>query len=199
MQKSIKKKELNQFIGPDGALTAINYKVKNIFTIRCEKLLKKINELGIEVNNEIQDIREEFASTDKESGNFIYETVTVTDSKGNSKTENTGSFKYTHERAKQRDEKIERLFQEEVKIPVNIISRDNNLPLYKQIFKEYTLTTISKLAGVLLDVPVDDEGFVQEEFIIKFTEENQKSEDNKNVQAKNSEIRQVIEIDSPSN
>lgn len=166
-QITIKKKQLNEIIG---ALSFIDYLVKNLFTIRAEKLLKKINEIAQKVNEEIQDVREEHAVTDKE-GNFILEPLTEIE-KGKSKTQNIGNYKYTHEKAKKRDAAIERIMDSDIEIPTYVITRDeNNAALYKEIFKKYSPSTISSLAGILLDVPLDEDNFVKEEFVLEMTAE----------------------------
>lgn len=165
-QLTVKKKQLNEIIG---SLSFIDYLVKNIFTIRAEKLLKKLNELAQKINEDIQDVREEWATTD-EKGNFVLEALTETEKGGKSKTQNIGNYKYTHERAKKRDADIENIMDSDIEIPTYLIARDEtNAPLYKEIFKKYSPSTISSLAGILLDVPLDEDKFVKEEFVLEMT------------------------------
>lgn len=169
MQKTIKNRQLNDFTGANGALIAIDYKQKNLLSIRCEKLLKKINGIGEKVNKKIQDKREEYCSKD-DKGNFLYEQVTITDKNGASKAENTGNLKFTYGKKQELDKAIEEIMDTDVNIPVYLIeNKEDNHPLYKQIFEKYSTTVISTLAGIILDVPVDEEGFVQEEFVMKMT------------------------------
>lgn len=181
MTKKIKNRQLSEIVN---ALSFIDYKTKNknLFIVRCEKLLKKLSEIGKDVNAELQDIREEFAETD-EKGRFIYETVNITDKNGTSKTENSGVFKYTHQRAKKRDEAIEKKWDEEVEIPIYLISRDEkNISLYKSIFKDYSLTMITAFAEIILDVPLDAERFIDEEFVLEMTKEEDSSKQNEQAQ-----------------
>lgn len=167
-ETTVKKKQLNEIIG---ALSVIDYLVKNIFTIRAEKLLKKLNELVQKINEEIQDVREENAVTD-DKGNFVLEALTETEKNGKAKTQNIGNYKYTHERAKKRDAAIEIIMNADIDIPTYLITRhETNAALYKEIFKKYSPSTITSLAGILLDVPLDEDNFVKEEFVIEMTTE----------------------------
>lgn len=166
-QTTIKKKKLYDIIN---ILLILDYTVKNIFNIRAEKLLKKLYELSAEINEEIADIQRQWATKD-EKGNFVCEALTETEKNGKSKTQNAGNFKYTKENADKRDAAIENLLNTDITIPTYIVSRSENMPLYKEIFKKYSPTTISVLAGILLDVPIDEEEFVTEEFVLEMTSE----------------------------
>lgn len=162
----ITKRKVKELI--DALNYSIDYKVKNLFTLRAEKLGKKLSEIAEGINNAIAEKNAEFAQTD-EKGRFLLEEITITDKSGTSKKEKTGNYLYTPETDKKRKAAIEQLWLESVDIPVNLISRDEkNEPLYKYIFETYNASIISLFAGILLDVPVDADGFLDEEFALKY-------------------------------
>ena len=144
----------------------------------------KLNEISKSINEKLFDINAEYASTDK-NGNFLHEEVVTIDKNGTTKKENTGNFKYTLEREKEKRKAMEHFWNQEVEIPSNIIERnEKNSTLYKQIIEKNTLTTLTDLAGVLLDFPIDKDGFIDEEFVLNFLSINSKEKQNGTVQEK---------------
>ena len=150
MTKKIKKKELNNIIG--SMMQIISDYSKNIVSLRCEKMGNKINDLAKKLNSELSTIDEEYASSDKDM-NLLREEVVTTDKAGNSKKENSGIFKYTLKKTQERKKAIENFWNEEIEIPVNVVKRDLNSELYKKIIAENSFTTLSNLAGIILDIP----------------------------------------------
>ena len=167
MQKEIKNRELDKIVT---ALKQVDYKEKNIFSLRSEKLGQKLNLLAVNLNEKTKDAQMEHASTDKD-GNFLFEQVTVTDKNGMSRMENTGNYKYTHAQLKARDKVVEQIKEENSNIPIYLIKKEGNEVLFKKIFEKYSPSTISTLAGIILDVPLDDEGFIDEAFYLEMTAE----------------------------
>lgn len=175
MTKTIKRKEFNNIIRAIATLSSTN--AKNIIGLRCEKIGKKINEIATKFNSEISDIDEEHASTDKDF-NFMREEVVITDKSGSSKKESTGGFKYTFKRSQERKDAIEKFWNENTEIPVNVVERtDKNTELYKKVIEENSFTTLSNLSGIILDIPLDAEGFVDEEWVLKFLSGDTKKEE----------------------
>lgn len=175
LTKKIKKKDLNDLIS---SIFAINSDgAKNIISYRSEKISKEINEISKKLNSEISDIDEEYASTDKDH-NLLREEVVTSDKQGVSKKENSGKFKYTFRKSKDRKTAIENFWNEEVDIPCNIVKREHHEELYKKVLKENTFSTLSNLAGIILDIPVGEDGFIDEKWILDFLSEDKKVESN---------------------
>lgn len=171
MTKKIKKKELNNIVGSIIKITSD--KSKNIVSLRCEKIGKKINEISKKLNEEILEINSEHASTDKDN-NFLHEEVVTTEKNGHSRKENNGSYKYTFKRDQDRKKEIEKFWNEEIELPVSVVDRENHPELYKKIITEHSFTTLSNLAGIILDIPIGEDGFVDEEWILGFLETENK-------------------------
>ena len=179
MTKRIKNSQFNSIIAAIMDITAD--KSKNIFTMRCEKIATKLNDISKKINERILEINAEYASTDKD-GNFLHEEVIVTDKNGTSKKENSGQYKYTLQRDKDRKKAMEQFWNEELEIPTNVIDRnETNSPLYKQIIERNTLTTLSDLTGILLDLPTDKDGFIDEGFVLDFMDTLDKEKQNGHV------------------
>jgi hypothetical protein len=164
MQKNITKRNVKELVD---LLNTVDYKVKNIFTLRCEKLQAKLVLIGSGINKEIEEKQAEYASTD-DKGNFLREEVVITDKDGASRKESSGGYKYKHGTQKQMNEEIEKIWKEEVTIGINLISKENQKPVYRYVLATYNTRVISMLSGIILDFPVDAEGFVDEESILNF-------------------------------
>lgn len=175
MTKKIKKKELNNIVGSIIQITSD--RSKNIVSLRCEKIGNKINEISKKLNEEILEINSEHASTDKDN-NFLHEEVIITDKNGQSRKENSGSYKYTFKRDQDRKKAIEKFWNEEIELPVSVVDREKYPELYKKIIKDNSFTTLSNLAGIILDIPVGEDGFVDEEWILGFLSSDNKVESN---------------------
>lgn len=184
MQKEIERIQINEVVSSMNALTAS--KEKNIITLRCEKIGKKIDEIAGKLNEELATINAEYASTD-EKGNFLHEEVIITDKTGASKKESTGNYKYTFARNEQRKKAIEKFWKEKIEIPCNVIKRtDSNNALYKQIIEKLNFTQLSVLAGIILDIPLDEEGFIDDQWVLDFLAGDEKAK--QNGQASKSEL-----------
>lgn len=165
MTKKIAKKELNNIIGSIIQITSD--KSKTIVSLRCEKIGKSINEISKKLNSELSAIDEEYASADKDMNLLREETVT-TDKSGNSVKENNGVFRYTLKKTQERKKAIENFWNETIEIPTNVVKWDLHPELYKKIIADNSFTTLSNLAGIILDIPVGEDGFVDEEWILGF-------------------------------
>ena len=98
------------------------------------------------------------------------EEFVITDKDGTSQRGNTGALKFTSANAKKRKEALNKLLNEEkVSIPIYIIPfNETNEPLYKKAFELYACTALSVLAGIILDIPLDEDGFITDEFADKY-------------------------------
>lgn len=164
-KKTIKRKDLNDVIS---SIFAINSDgSKNVISYRCEKISKEINEISKNLNSQISDINEEYASTDKDY-NLLREEVVTSDKNGVSKKENSGGFKYTFKKIKERKRVIEDFWNGEVELPTSVVSREHHKELYRKVIEANSFSTISNLAGIILDIPVGEDGFVDEKWIFDF-------------------------------
>lgn len=181
MLKTIKRSELNDIVNAMNALT--QDKEKNIITLRCEKIGKKIDTIAQKLNSDLADLRAEHCSKD-EKGNFLHEEVIVTDKQGASRKENNGSYKYTIKGNMDLKKAIDKFWDEDVKIPVNVVKlTDSNVLLYKQIIEKLNFTQLSILSGIVLDIPLDEDGFIDDQWILNFLSdkphENNNGQENK--------------------
>lgn len=187
MTKTIKRTKLNDVMSAIMAITSD--KSKNIITLRCEKIAKEIDVIAKKLNEDILDINTEHASTDKDQ-NLLHDEVIVTDKSGTSKKDNSGAYKYTFRRDKERKAKIEEFWNQDVQIPISIVKHnDSNRALYKQIIEKHNFTQLSNLAGVILDIPVDAEGFINEEWVLNFLEGKDENKEKQNGQASEKELQ----------
>lgn len=172
MTKIIKKKQLNKVIMSIVEITS--GKSKNIISLRCEKIGGIINEISTKLNSELSTLNEEYASCDKDM-NLLREEVITTDKTGNSKKENSGIFKYTFKKTQERKKAIEDFWNQDIEVPSNVVSREKHPDLYKKIIQDNSFTTLSNLAGIILDIPVGEDGFVDEEWVLGFLESGNKA------------------------
>lgn len=187
MTKTIKRTKLNDVVNAIYAITAD--KSKNIITLRCEKIAKEIDVIAKKLNEDILDINAEYASTDKDQ-NLLHEEVMITEKNGNSKKENSGAYKYTFKRDKERKAKIEEFWNQDVQLPISIVKRnDSNKALYKQIIEKHNFTQLSNLAGIILDIPVDDNGFIDDEWVLGFLDGKDDAKEKQNGQASEKELQ----------
>lgn len=186
MTKKIKKEKLNDIVMAIFAITAD--KTKNAITLRCEKIAKEIDVISRKLNEEILEINTGYASTDK-NGNLLHEEVITNNGHGSSKTENSGGYKYTISKDKERKEAIQKFWSEDIDIPVSIVKRnESNTALYKQIIEKHNFTQLSNLAGIILDIPVDAEGFIDEGWVLGFLEGKDETKEKQNGQADKKEL-----------
>lgn len=175
MTKKINRKQLN------GVIMAISHMLtsnnKNIIGLRCERIGKIVNDISKELNAELSTIDEEYASKDKDQ-NFLREEVVITDKNGSSKKENIGAFKYTFTKEQERKKAIADFWGQDIELPCNVVKRELHKDLYKKIIEENSFTTLSNLAGIILDIPLGADGFIDEEWILEFLSSNKKTEQN---------------------
>lgn len=166
MTKKIKRKDINGII--NSVATLANFNKKNIFGLRCERFARDMAKIAKELNDQLSTIAEEHASTDKDF-NLLKEEILVTDKQGVSRKEPTGEYKYTFKRSQERKKTVEEFLNEELEVKANVVERkEQYMELYKKIINENSFTVISNLAGIILDIPLDKEGFVDEDWILNF-------------------------------
>lgn len=175
MTKTIKRKELNNVIMAIASIIPDN--AKNIIGLRCERIGKEINEITKKLNSELAVIHEEHASTDKDQ-NLLREEVVTTDKHGSSKKENSGGYRYTFKKSQEMKKATQDFWNEDVAIPSNIVKREIHGDLYRKVIENSNFTTLSYLSGVILEIPLDDKGFVDEEWILNFLSAKPKAEQN---------------------
>ena len=151
-------------------LNRLDYKSKNIIVRRAEKLSKRINEEFLpEYNNGLSDIDDDFCEKDK-NGHSVREELVITDKSGTSQRGNTGSLKFSSENKIKRREAINKFYDREVTIPTYVIPHnETNESVYKKAFEIYSYTTLSVLSGIILEIPLDEEGFITDEFADKYS------------------------------
>lgn len=187
MEKTIKREKLNSIVLAIMATTAD--KSKNLITLRCEKFAKELDVIAKKFNEEIEDINAEHATSDKDQ-NILHEEVIITDKNGNSRKEFSGGYKYTWKRDKERKAKLDEFWKGTLDIKTNVLKRnDSNKALYKQIIEKLNSTQLSNLAGIILDIPVDKDDFVDEEWIINFLEGKEETKEKQNGQASEKELQ----------
>lgn len=170
-------------------LNRFNYTIKNIIVRRCEKLAKKINDdLLPEYNDALIDIDEQFCMKDKD-GVAIREELVITDKNGSSQRGNTGELKFASGNKIKRKEAINKFLDQQVSIPTYIIPlNETNEALYRKAFELYSYTTLSSLAGIILEIPLDEDGFITDEFADKYSSPLEEKNTSKNGVGKKEEL-----------